>query len=102
MGFLGGTSGKESTYQYRGHKTRGFDPWVAKIPRGRTWQSAPVFPPGKSHGQWSLAGYTVHRVTKSQTRQKWLSMHAVRNAHFRNNYICTQHIIIEIYIRGLI
>ena len=32
-------------------------------------QSIPVFVPGKSHGQRSLAGYTVHGVSKSQT---WL------------------------------
>ena len=31
---------------------------------------------GKFHGQRSLAA-TVHRVTKSQTRLKRLSMHAV-------------------------
>ena len=32
------------------------DPWVRKIPWGRKWQSTPVFLPGKSHGQRSLAG----------------------------------------------
>ena len=31
------------------------------------WQSTPVFIPGESHGQRSLAGYTVHGVTKSWT-----------------------------------
>ena len=38
-----------------------FDPWVRKIPWRRKWQPTPVFPPGKSHGQWSLqsmAGYS--------------------------------------------
>jgi len=35
------------------------DTWVGKIPRGRKWQPTPVFLPGKSHGHWSLAGYTV-------------------------------------------
>ena len=35
-----------------------FNPWVEKIPWRRAWQSAPVFLPGKSHGQRSLAGYT--------------------------------------------
>ena len=35
----------------------GFDPWVRKIPCRREWQSTPVFLPGESHGQRSLAGY---------------------------------------------
>ena len=34
-----------------------FDPWVRKIPLRRKWQSTPVFLPGESHGQRSLAGY---------------------------------------------
>ena len=29
-----------------------------KIPWRRTWQPIPVFLPGKSHGQRSLAGYS--------------------------------------------
>ena len=32
-----------------------FDPWVRKIPWRRKWQPTPVFLPGKSHGQRSLA-----------------------------------------------
>ena len=35
-----------------------FDPWVGKIPWRRAWQPTPVFLPGKSHGQRSLAGYS--------------------------------------------
>ena len=33
-----------------------FGPWVEKIPWRRKWQPTPVFLPGKSHGQRSLAG----------------------------------------------
>ena len=33
------------------------DPWVGKIPWRRKWQPTPVFLPGESHGQRSLAGY---------------------------------------------
>jgi len=33
-----------------------FDPWVGKIPWRRTWQITPVFLPGESHGQRSMAG----------------------------------------------
>ena len=36
----------------------GFDSWVRKIPWKRTCQLTPVFLPGKSHGQRSLAGYS--------------------------------------------
>ena len=39
-------------------RRRGFDPWVRKIPWRRKWQPTPVFLPGKSHGQRSLAGYS--------------------------------------------
>ena len=36
----------------------GFNPWVRKISCSRKWQPTPVFLPGKSHGQWSLVGYS--------------------------------------------
>ena len=41
----------------------GFDPRVGKIPWRRKWQPNPVFLPGRSHGQRSLAGNSpwVHR-----------------------------------------
>ena len=35
-----------------------FDPWVGNIPWNRKWKPTPVFLPGKSHGQWSLVGYS--------------------------------------------
>ena len=38
--------------------------WVGKIPWRRKWQPIPVFLPGKSHGQRSLAD-TVHGVAQS-------------------------------------
>ena len=33
-------------------------PWPGKTPWRRKWQLTPVFLPGKSHGQSSLAGYS--------------------------------------------
>ena len=36
-----------------------FDPWVGKFHWRRKWQLTPVFLPGKSHGQRSLAGYSL-------------------------------------------
>ena len=34
------------------------NPWVGKILWRRVWQPTPVFLPGESHGQRSLAGYS--------------------------------------------
>ena len=45
--------GKESACQCR---RRRFSFWVSKIPWRKKWQPSPVFLPGKSHGQRSLAG----------------------------------------------
>ena len=61
----GWLSGKESASQYRKCE---FDPWVGKIPWRRKWQLNPVFLPGKSHGQRSLAGYSPWGCKKSWTR----------------------------------
>ena len=47
-------SGKESTCQCRRH---GFNSWVGKTSWSRKWQSSPVFLPGESPGEWSLASY---------------------------------------------
>ena len=55
--FPGGANGKEPC-QCRRHKGHEFNPWVGKIPRRRAWQPTPVFLPGESHGQRSLAGYS--------------------------------------------
>ena len=49
--------GKESACQWRRRGRCRFDPWVEKIPWRRKWQPTPVFLPGKSQGQRSLAGY---------------------------------------------
>ena len=65
-GFLGGSVGKESTYNAG---DLGLIPGWGRYPKiRRKWQTNPVFLPGKSHGQRSLAGYIVHGVTQSQTR----------------------------------
>ena len=52
-----GSAGKGSACQCRRLKRCWFDPWVRKIPWSRKWQPAPVFFPGKFHGQRSLVGY---------------------------------------------
>ena len=35
------------------------DPWMGKIPWRNAWQLTPVFLPGESHGQRSLARYST-------------------------------------------
>ena len=59
--------GKDFACQCRRHKRRGFNPWVGKIPQSRKWQSTPVFLPGKSYGQRSLAGY--NGIAESDTTE---------------------------------
>ena len=71
MGFLGGTSGKEPSSQYKRPKRWGFDSWVGKIPWRRAWQPSILawrIPMGR--GAWQA---TVHGATKSWTRLKWLT-----------------------------
>ena len=57
-GFPGGASGKDPAYRCRRCKRSRLDPWVRKIPWRRAWPPTPVFLPGESHGQRSLAGYS--------------------------------------------
>ena len=69
MGFLGGTSGKEPTYQCRRWKRCGFDPWAGTIPWKRAWQPTPVFLPGESHGQRNLVGSSPWGCKDSERRE---------------------------------
>ena len=45
------------------------DPWVGKISWRRQWLFTPVFLPGESHGQRSLAGYSPWGRTESDRTQ---------------------------------
>jgi len=36
----------------------GFELWIGKIPWRRAWEPTPVFLPGESHGQRTLAGHS--------------------------------------------
>ena len=55
---LGGSVVKNPPANPGDIRDSGFDPWGRKIPWSREWQPAPVFLPGKFHGQRSLAGYS--------------------------------------------
>ena len=65
----GWLSGKESTCQCR---SREFNPWIRKSPLRRKWQPTPVFLPGKSHGQRSLAAYNPWGAKESDVTS-WLN-----------------------------
>ena len=58
-------------------KTHGFSPWVRKSPWRRAWQPTPVFLPGESQGQRSLAGCSPWGQKESDTIQ------ATQHAHRR-------------------
>ena len=47
------------------------DPWVGKILWRRAWQPTPVFLPGESRGQRSLAGYSPWGCKR--VRHKWVT-----------------------------
>ena len=57
-------SSTESACQF---KRSVFDPWEEMISWHRTRQPAPVYMPGKFHGQRSRRAATVHGAVKSQT-----------------------------------
>ena len=79
MGFPGGTSGKEPPCLCRKCWRQGFDPRVRRISWRKAWKPTPVFLPGESYGQRSLAGYVWsmgsqivghNLVTKQQQQQQ--------------------------------
>ena len=63
-------SGRESACQCGRHRNPGFDPWVRKIPWRRKWWPIPVFLPGESHGQRSLAGYSPWSCKELNTMEQ--------------------------------
>ena len=66
----------------------GFNPLVGKIPWRRKWQPIPVFLPGKSHGQRSLAGYSPWDHKESDVTKR-LSVHNKGGNSNSNNETAT-------------
>ena len=56
---------------YLPSRRHGFSPWVRKIPWRRAWQPTPVFLPGESHEQRSLAGYSP--CGRRRLRHDWVT-----------------------------
>ena len=69
LGFPGGSCGKEPACQFRKQKRCWFNSWVGKVPWRRAWQSTPVFLPGESLGQRSLADYSPWGHEESDTTE---------------------------------
>ena len=87
-------SGKESTCQGRRQKRHGFDPWVGMISWKRKWQPTPVFLPGESHGQRSLADYSPWSHKKRDMTE---CAHARAHAHTHTH--THTHRCIYVYIK---
>ena len=66
------------------------EPWVGKIPRRREWLPTPVFLPGESHGQRSLAGFSSWGHKESDTIERLTHTHTHTRSNFRS--------IIDIFI----
>ena len=61
---------KELACQCRRCKTSiGSSPGMGKSPGGGSWQTTPVFLPGKFHGQRSLVAYNPQDCTESDTTE---------------------------------
>ena len=78
QGFPDGLVGKESSCNARDYLqcgNPGFDPWL----RRRKWQCTPVFLPGESHGQRSLAGYSPWSHKESDTTEVTEPVHKVQS-----------------------
>ena len=67
-----------------------FDLWVSKSPWRRKWQPTPIFLPGESQGQRSLAGYSPWN---RRVGHNWACMHS------KCIHACvdTQHMYLYIY-----
>ena len=74
QGFPGGSTVKNPPC--RRHRRHRFHPWVETISWKRKWQSAPVFLPGKCHGQRRLGSPRAMQSMGSQKNQTWLSNQA--------------------------
>ena len=64
---------------------------VGKIPWSRKWQPTPVFLPGRSHGQRSLAGCSPWGHSKSWTRLKRLNSSNIVTCIHHHSVVAEYH-----------
>ena len=57
-------------------------PWVGKVPWRREWLPTPVFLPGESHGQRSLAGYRSWGRRESEMTEPLTHAHPYKKVGF--------------------
>ena len=80
MDFPGGAVVKNPPANVGDARSCGFDPYVEKIPWKRKWQPAPVFFPGKVHGQSSWVGYSPWGCRESDTTELLSTLYNIRLA----------------------
>ena len=93
LGFPSGASAKEPAYQCWRCKRRRFDPGVGKIPWRRAWKPPPVFLPGESHEQRSLARYSPWGCKQLDMTEETQHTHGVYYSPFASfkHYVCKIH-----------
>ena len=69
MGFPGGSVVKNLPAMSPAGDAGSIPVGVGKIPWKRAWQPTPVFLPGESHGERSLAGYSPRGHKESDTTE---------------------------------
>ena len=82
MGFPGGSDGKRICQQCRRLR---FNPWVRKIPWRSDWLPTPVFLPGESNRQRSLAGYPLKGHKESDVSEWLTHTHTHTHTHTQKN-----------------
>ena len=82
-----------------------FNPWVRKIPWRKAWQPTPVFVPGESHRQRSLAVYSPWGHKESD-RTEPLSTHTSKGpfvcklSSFQN-YVIVVFVLVDFYAKKI-
>ena len=85
LGYLGAAVVKNPPANAEDAKRYWFNPWFRKIPWRRIWQPAPIFLPGKFHGQRNLAGYRACGCRKlNRTRATSSSIGGLQLWHGRS------------------
>ena len=96
LAFPGSSDSRESACNPR---DPGSIPVLGGFPWRRKWQPTPVFLPGKSHGQRSLAGYSPWGRKESDTTERLHSLYyrnlLVLSSKFRQ--VCKHHCTFDAY-----
>ena len=72
---------------------RRFDPWLGNILWSRKWQPAPLFLPGKFHGQMNLVGYSPWDCKELDTTKH--TAHSTHTPAFPSHASCTRGLLVN-------